>query len=254
MKTLLHPYLEHHGVLAFAHRGGAEEFPENTMRAFRSAVDLGFRYLETDAHLTADGRLLAFHDDRLERVTNGEGLIRQLPWSEVGQAKVAGTDGIVDLEELLETFPDVRFNIDIKAWPALLPTLHLISRMGIWDRVCIGSFSDLRLGKVRNWLLNAGKPPCTSMGPLGVMAIKARELGLPGRSLAQCAQVPVSHWGMRVVTKRFVDVCHAMNMQVHVWTIDEPDEMRELIGMGVDGLMTDKPSVLKQVLVEMGRW
>ena len=118
----------------------------------------------------------------------------------------------------------------------------------------IGLAFDLRLGKVRNWLLNAGKPPCTSMGPLGVMAIKARELGLPGRSLAQCAQVPVSHWGIRVVTKRFVDVCHAMNMQVHVWTIDEPDEMRELIGMGVDGLMTDKPSVLKQVLVEMGRW
>ena len=254
MKEPLHPYLDYSGILAFAHRGGAEEYPENTMRAFSAAVDMGYCYLETDAHLTADGKLLAFHDDCLDRVTDGEGKVSDLPWAVVRQSRVAGSEPIVQLEELLESFPCARFNIDIKAWPVLLPTLHLVHRMGIWDRVCIGSFSDLRLGRVRNWLLGGGRPPCTSMGPMGVMAIKAKEFGLPARTGAQCAQVPVRHWGMKVVTKEFVEAAHSLNVQVHVWTIDDPVEMRKLIDLGVDGLMTDKPSVLKQVLVDMGKW
>ena len=254
MKNELHPYLEHPGVLAFAHRGGAEEHPENTMRAFNAAVDMGYRYIETDVHITADGRLLAFHDDRLDRVCDGEGLIQELPWSVVKDARVAGSEPIVELAELLETFADTRFNLDIKHWAALEPTLDLLDRMNCWDRVCIGSFSDRRLGRVRSAIIQSRLKVCTSMGPLGVLAMKARELRLPLRSRAHCAQVPVKHAGIPVVTRGFVETCHKQGMQVHVWTIDEPDEMRRLVNLGVDGLMTDKPSLLKQVLVEMGRW
>jgi glycerophosphoryl diester phosphodiesterase len=256
MTTLLHPYLDHPGVLAFAHRGGAEEHPENTMRAFGAAIDMGYRYIESDIHITSDGVLLAFHDDRLDRVCDGEGegLIQTLPWSVVRQARVAGTEPIVELQELLETFPDTRFNLDIKHWMALGPSLELLTRMGAWDRVCIGSFSDRRLNRVRNTLRRNGLNVCTSMGPLGVLAMKARQLRLPTRSRAQCAQVPVKHNGIPVVSKKFVDTCHALGTQVHVWTIDDADEMRRLVTLGVDGLMTDKPSVLKQVLVELDRW
>jgi glycerophosphoryl diester phosphodiesterase len=254
MTNFLHPYLDHSGVLAFAHRGGAEEHPENTMSAFAFAVGLGFRYIETDVHTTSDGVLLAFHDDRLERVTDGEGMIFTLPWSEVRSAKVAGTEPIVELQELLETFPDIRFNLDIKRWTALEPTLDLLSRMDCWDRICIGSFSDGRLRWTRNNLARQGQRVCTSMGPQGVLAMKMREFHLPIRSRALCAQVPVKYFGIPVVTRGFVDTCHALGKQVHVWTIDDADEMRRLVHLGVDGLMTDKPSVLKQVLVELGRW
>lgn len=254
MKTDLHSYLDHSGVLAFAHRGGAEEHPENTMRAFTAAVGMGYRYIETDVHITADGRLLAFHDDRLDRVCDGQGRICTLPWSVVRDARVAGTEPIVELAELLETFPHTHFNLDIKHWDALQPCLDLLDQMNCWGRVCIGSFSDRRLGRVRNAVIRSQLKVCTSMGPLGVLAMKAREFRLPTRSRAHCAQVPVRHAGIPVVTKGFVDTCHRLGMQVHVWTIDDADEMRRLVALGVDGVMTDKPSLLKQVLVDMGRW
>jgi glycerophosphoryl diester phosphodiesterase len=254
MKNELHPYLEHPGVLAFAHRGGAEDYPENTMLAFNAAVGMGYRYIETDVHITADGHLLAFHDDRLDRVCDGEGLIQALPWSAVKSARVAGSEPIVELPELLETFSETRFNLDIKHWAALEPCLDLLDRMRCWDRVCIGSFSDRRLGRVRGAIIQSHLNVCTSMGPLGVLAMKAREFRLPTGSRAQCAQVPVKHAGIPVVTRGFVDTCHRQGIQVHVWTIDDPAEMRRLVELGVDGLMTDKPSLLKQVLVEMGRW
>lgn len=254
MNTILHPYLDYPGVLAFAHRGGAEEHPENTMRAFTAAIDMGYRYIESDIHITCDGVLLAFHDDRLDRVCDGEGLIQTLPWSVIRQARVAGSEPIVELQELLETFPETRFNLDIKHWKALEPSLDLLTRMDAWDRVCIGSFSDRRLHRVRSTLARNGLNVCTSMGPLGVLAMKARQLRLPTRSRAQCAQVPVKHNGIRVVSKQFVDTCHAQGTQVHVWTIDDAEEMRRLVNLGVDGLMTDKPSLLKQVLVDLDRW
>jgi glycerophosphoryl diester phosphodiesterase len=254
MTTSLHPYLDHPGVLAFAHRGGAEEYPENSMSAFAAVVDLGFRYIETDVHTTSDGVLLAFHDDRLERVTDGKGMIYTLPWSEVLSAKVAGTEPIVQLQELLETFPETHFNLDIKRWAALEPCMELLSRMGCWDRICIGSFSDGRLRRARKSMARKGLRICTSMGPQGVLAMKARQFHLPVRSRAQCAQVPVKYFGIPVVTRGFVDTCHAIGMQVHVWTIDDADEMRRLVHLGVDGLMTDKPSVLKRVLLELNCW
>ena len=224
------------------------------MSAFAAVVELGFRYIETDVHITADGVLLAFHDDRLERVSDGEGLVYKLPWSTVRQAKVAGTEPIVELQELLETFPDIRFNLDIKRWTALEPCVDMISRMGCWDRICIGSFSDGRLRRVRKSMARKGLTVCSSMGPQGVLAMKLRQFHLPTRSGALCAQVPVKYFGIPVVTSGFVDTCHAVGIQVHVWTIDEPDEMRRLVDLGVDGLMTDKPSVLKRVLIELGCW
>ena len=252
MNKLLHPYLDHAGILAFAHRGGAGEHPENTMRAFESAAALGYRYLETDARLTRDGVLVAFHDERLERVSDGEGLVGALPWSELSRVRVGG-EPVVRLDELLESFPEARFHIDIKHWVAVNSTLELISRMGCAARICIGSTSDLLLGRVRKWRAG-GQGVCTATGPLGVVAIKGRVLGLPLGSDADCVQVPCRHRGIPVVTQIFIDTCHALGKPVHVWTIDDPEQAQRLIAMGVDGLMTDQPSMLKTVLVGMGRW
>ncbi len=247
-----HPFLDHPLPIAFAHRGGASDAPENTIGAFAAAVGLGYRYLETDVHVTADGVLVAFHDDKLDRVTDRTGVIAELPWSEVRAARVDGTGEISQMADLLEAFPQARFNIDPKADASVDPLAELIARTGAIDRVCVGAFSDRRIARLRNTL---GPGLCTALGPRGVAQLELASKGLPaGRMHAHCAQVPASVGRVTLVNEKFVAAAHKRALQVHVWTIDEPDEMHRLLDLGVDGIMTDRPSVLRQVLVERGQW
>jgi len=249
----LHPFLDHPGPLAFAHRGAHHhELPENTMRAFQRAVDLGYRYLETDAHLTADGVLVSFHDDRLDRVTDRTGVIAELPWREVEAATVGASDRIPLLADLLEAFPDACFNIDPKHDAALDPLLDLIRRTGAIDRVCLTAFSDERIARARAVL---GPRLCTGLGPREITRlIGASRRVTRFRSDGHCAQVPTSHRNVPIVTKAFVRAAHRRGLQVHVWTIDDPAQMHRLLDLGVDGLMTDRAEVLREVLVERGVW
>jgi len=245
------PYLDHDGVLAFAHRGGASDAPENTLPAFANAVTLGYRYLETDTHVTADGVLVAFHDDVLDRVTDGTGRIADLPWAEVAAARI-GNEPIPLLEEILEAFPDTRVNIDPKHDAAIAPLADLLLRMRAVDRVGIGSFSDQRLRELR---VRCGPRLCTSLGPRDVARLTAAGRGLPiGRMPAPCVQVPVRRGRFTIVDRRFVAAAHRRGIQVHVWTVDDPAEMHTLLDLGVDGLMTDRPLVLKEVLESRGQW
>jgi len=248
-----YPFLDWPGPLAFAHRGGASEAPENTMPAFAQAVAMGYRYLETDAHVTADGVLVAFHDDRLDRVTDGTGLIAELPWSEVQRAKVDGREPIPLLEDLLATWPDVRINIDPKQDAVAEVLAQAIVRTSSVDRVCVGAFSDRRIAKVKAL---TGPGLCTSMGPREVARLVSASRGGPGRAglRSPCAQVPPRQGRLPLVTRRLVDTAHRLGVQVHVWTIDDRAEMERLLDLGVDGLMTDRPQVLKDLLVERGTW
>ncbi len=248
------PFLDWPGPLAFAHRGGASEAPENTMPAFAHAVSLGYRYLETDVHTTSDGVLVAFHDDRLDRVTDGRGRIADLSWSEVQRARVDGREPIPLLEDLLGAWPEVRVNIDPKHDAAVEPLVDVLRRTGAVDRVCIGAFSDRRLDRVRALV---GPTLCTSMGPRQVALLSAlarRGAGRGGRLAAPCAQVPPRAGKVAVVTPRFLEAAHRRGVQVHVWTVDDPVEMARLLDLGVDGLMTDRPQVLKDVLQARGEW
>lgn len=246
------PVLDHPGPLAFAHRGGASDAPENTMAAFEHAIALGYRYLETDVHLTADGVLLAFHDDVLDRVTDRTGAIHEQTWAEVRAAKVGGTEPIPRFDELLEAWPDVRINIDPKHDRAVEALAAAITRAGAVDRVIVGAFSDKRLARLRELV---GPRLCTSLGPRGVARLRAAGYGLPVGSLpSPCVQVPVRHGSVTITDERFVRGAHRSGLQVHVWTIDDADEMRRLLDLGVDGIMTDRPEVLRQVLVERDSW
>ncbi|MFJ8092635.1 glycerophosphodiester phosphodiesterase [Streptomyces griseofuscus] len=251
--AIRHPYLDHPGPLAFAHRGGAADGVENTAAQFRRAVELGYRYIETDVHATADGRLVAFHDTTLDRVTDGAGRIADLPWSEVRRARVGGREPVPLFEELLETFPEVRWNIDIKAEPALRPLLDLLERTGAWDRVCVGSFSEARVLRAQRL---AGPRLATSFGTRGVLSLRLRSWGLPAavRRSAVAAQVPEAQSGVPVVDARFVRAAHARGLHVHVWTINEPERMHRLLGLGVDGIMTDHIDTLRKVMEERGVW
>jgi glycerophosphoryl diester phosphodiesterase len=243
-----HPYLDWPAPIAFAHRGGASEAPENTMPAFERAVELGYTYLETDVHVTADGVLVAFHDADLSRTCDRPGLISELPWSEVSEARVDGREPIPLLEDLLGSFPTARVNIDCKADSAVEALVAAIRRTASIDRVCLGAFSDRRLRRLRG-LLGAGV--CTSYGPGQVAALK-----MSGRVVGggQAVQVPVHAGRVTVLDERFVRAAHRRHLQVHVWTIDEADEMHRLLDLGVDGVMTDRPAVLKDVLEQRGAW
>ncbi|MFJ6835356.1 glycerophosphodiester phosphodiesterase [Streptomyces sp. NPDC091209] len=248
-----HPYLDHPGPIPFAHRGGSADGLENTLTQFRRAVNAGYRYIETDVHATADGRLAAFHDATLDRVTDGAGRIADLPWADVRQARVAGKEPVPLFEELLEELPEVRWNVDVKAEPALVPLLDLIGRTDAWDRVCVGSFSEARVTRAQHL---AGPRLATSFGTRGVLNLRLRSWGVPAavRRSAIAAQVPETQSGVPVVDRRFVRAAHARGLQVHVWTVNESERMHRLLDLGVDGIMTDHIDTLRKVLEDRGTW
>lgn len=252
------PFLDWPGPVAFAHRGahGAgspDGAGENTMAAFEAAVALGYRYVETDAHVTADGVVVAFHDHELDRVTDRTGEIGDLPWAKVAEARVGEAgDGVPLLEDLLTAWPDVRVNIDPKHDAAVEPLADLVRRTGALDRVCFGAFSDKRLARLRALL---GEDTCTSMGPRAVTRLLAASRGVPaGHFSSACVQVPPRQGRVPLVTERFVAAAHDRGLPVHVWTVDDPAEMARLLDLGVDGIMTDRPDLLKDVLVARGQW
>jgi glycerophosphoryl diester phosphodiesterase len=222
------------------------------MPAFEGAVALGYRYVETDVHACADGTVVAFHDEVLDRVCDRPGRIAELTWDEVSRARVDGREPIPRLEDLLEAFPNVRINIDPKHDGVVGPLCEVIRRFDAVDRVCIGAFDDARIARVRSIL---GPRLCTALGPRGVMRLMAASRRLaPARFAGTAAQVPTHHGRIPLVTRQFVRGAHRLGIQVHVWTIDDPVEMHRLLDLGVDGIMTDRCEVLKDVLVERGRW
>lgn len=246
-------------VLAFAHRGGAYhpdlEGLENSLVAFRHAVDLGYRYLETDVHATRDGTLFAFHDAALDRVTQHRGSVAELSAADVGGALIGGREQIPTMESLLEEFPEIRFNIDIKSDAAVVPLVELVRATGSEDRVCVGSFSRRRITAFRRRI---GARVPTAASPMEAASFRllpaTRLVDLAVRRGAAALQLPHRRTGIEVVTRGLVRRAHALGLHVHVWTVDEPKQMHELLDLGVDGLMTDRTDLLREVLVERGQW
>jgi len=246
------PFLDHPGPIPFAHRGGASEAPENSLPAFQHAVDLGYRYLETDVHATADGVLVAFHDDVLDRVTDRTGRVADLPWSEVAAARIDGREPIPLLEDILTTWPEARVNIDPKADAAVGPLVEVLRRAHAVHRVCVASFSDERIRRARDAL---GPELCTGLGPEQLVRLIRAAQGETVTFEGQAAQIPpVDHTGRALASPELVAIAHDHGLVVHVWTIDDADEMRRLLDVGVDGIMTDRPAVLREVFEERGVW
>lgn len=248
MSARLHPYLEWDGPIPFAHRGGASDVPENTMPAFQYAVDAGYRYVETDVQVTADGVLVAFHDNDLGRACGRAGRISDLPWSEVKMALVDGAAPIPLLEDMLGTWPNLRVNIDCKTHTAIPALVAALTRCDALDRVCVGAFSGRRMRQLKALL---GDKLCTALTPGDVASLR---FGAPRRAAANAAQVPARQGPITVVNERFLSKAHELGIKVHVWTIDEPVEMHRLLDLGVDGIMTDRPLILKDVFETRGIW
>lgn len=252
MVCFAHPFLADAPFAALAHRGGGLENPENSRQAFSAALALGYRFIEIDVQASRDGTVVVFHDDRLERTTDGRGIVSGQTMSDLAGVRMAGGEPLLTLAEALETWPEARFNIDIKTDHALEPTLELIRRMNCLDRICVASFSDRRLRAARAAL---GQSLCLSSGPRAVAALRFGSLGLPVRVPdVECAQIPISQYGVPLATSGFIRHANRNAIAVHAWTIDDEDEMRRLIRLGINGVVTDRPSVLKRVAVEEGVW
>ena len=251
------PFLDTPRPHAFAHRGGAAHAPENSWTAFEHAVKLGYSYLETDARATSDGRLMAFHDRTLDRVTDARGRSARGPYREVSALRVAGSEPIPLIEDLLGAWPEARFNIDLKDEPGIALLPGVLRRTGAWDRVCVTSFSGSRLRAARGLF---DRPVCMATSPAVIAAVRSAPPPAgpePSRLLARrlarwpgrCAQVPG-----RVASGSFVRRAHALGLDVHVWTVNDRAEMIRLLDLGADGIMTDDIEMLREVLIERGQW
>jgi glycerophosphoryl diester phosphodiesterase len=249
----VYPYLDHEGPIAMAHRGGALHPDnigyENSMHAFEQAVGLGYQYLETDLHATSDGVVIAFHDNRLDRVTDRPGVISELPWSEVQKARINGHEPIPLLSEVLEQFPQARLNLDIKADNGVLPAAKVIQELNAIDRVCVSSFSQARVWRIRREL---GERLATGFGWQEIARLRFAPFRL--NSPGACLQIPEYYGRMRVLTPGLLRRAHALGKQVHVWTVDDLSTMHRLLDAGVDGLITDRTDLLRDVLIERGQW
>lgn len=240
-----------------AHRGFSPDGLENSMPAFRAAVGLGYRYLETDVHTTADGVLLVFHDDSLDRVTDGHGRISELPARIVARARIGGVEHIPLFGELVQEFPGVRLNLDVKDWNSVASLAAAIEKHRVHDRVLIASFSDRRRRAV---LKRLTRPVAASAGVVSNALFTVLGPVLPAPLLKwvlrdiQALQVPASYGAVRVVTAAFIRRAHRHGLQVHVWTINDPGEMHRLLDLGVDGIVTDRADLLKKVLQDRGQW
>ncbi len=254
-----YPYFDNGGVpIAFAHRGGrvaGHAHLENSMAAFQTAVDLGYTYVETDVHATRDQVLVAFHDSTLTRTTGTHGVISELTYAELDQVRIGGSEPIPRLGDLLSAWPDLRVNIDAKSPASVSLLAAAIDAHQAWDRVCVASFSPWHLHRLRSLL---GPRIATAYSAIGVAAMTALPTARLRRlvlgHVGQAAQVPVRRGPIEVVTSAFLERSHELGKQVHVWTINEQAEMHRLLELGVDGLVTDRIDVLRDVYRSRGLW
>jgi glycerophosphoryl diester phosphodiesterase len=259
-----HPYLDGPYPRAYAHRGWhVDDLQgcENTLAAFRRAVDEGFGYLEMDVHASADGVPVVHHDPILDRTTDGTGPIRGRSAAALAGVRVRGREPLPLLEHVLTELPDTRITVELKSDAVVEPVLEVLERTGSWNRVCLGSYHDGRLRRAR---VTAGPRLCTSMAQAAAVGLRTRAWldGLPAplRHLpappfpGELAQLPRRFGPLTVVDAALVRAAHASGREVHVWTVDVPAEMVALLDLGADGLLSDRPDVLRDVLHARGAW
>lgn len=242
---------------ALAHRGFSRRGLENSMAAFAAARDLGLHYVETDAHATADGVAVALHDASLDRTTDAHGRVADLPWRAVRAARIGGQEPVPALEDVLGTWPDLRVNVDVKSAAAAEPVARAIERTRAHDRVCVASFSaSRRLATVARL-----SRPVTVSGArgavLGMLVAGRARLDALARLATRgvdCLQVPVRGGWVRVVDSAFVRAAHRAGVAVHAWTVNDTATMHRLLDLGVDGIVTDRADLLRDVLLARGMW
>lgn len=256
--------------LVIAHQGGDGVWPGDTMYAFENAVQIGADVLEMDAHITKDGQIVLMHDEKVDRTTDGTGLIEDLTLDQLKQLDAAykwsNDDGktfpyrgqgiqVPTLEELFQQFPEMRYVIEIKLTenPIDKPLCELIRKYSLQDKVVIASFHDQAMKNFRKTCpevaTSASRGEVTTFVLLGKVLLSG--LVAPGYESIQPPYDPAESKNIPIMTKRFIREAHAKNVAVEPWTVDDPKLMKQYIEWGVDGIMTDRPDLMTQVLKEM---
>jgi glycerophosphoryl diester phosphodiesterase len=247
-------YGEGSGPLAIAHRGGGELAPENSLAGFGLASALGLRYLETDVRVTCDGELVCFHDDTLQRVTSATDPVRSRSLRELRALRINGVEPIPTFDEVLDAFPNQCFSVDLKDHDAIAPLVKSLRRKGVAERVCIARAWDGWLAQVRDQVPEVA----TALGwrSLSALLLCAQTGVRPPKALATApfAHVPVKLGKIPIFIERLVAMSHDLGVRVVTWTVDEPVVMCHLLNAGVDAIITDRPDVLREVLVSRDQW
>ena len=233
-----------------AHRGLAVGAPENTLLAFAKAVALGISYIETDVHASSDGVAVISHDPDLARIGGRDELVSDLSLAELQRVELGGGQSFASLAEALDGFPETRFNIDVKSADAVEPTVRAIRSAGAMSRVLVTSFGERRRAATVRQLPGVATSASAS---LFAGALLAGKIGIsPAVRLAlrsvDAVQIPERAVGLNTVTPRQLRSLHAAGVEVHVWTINDAEEMNRLLDLGVDGIVTDRADVAVQVL------
>lgn len=253
MTAAPHPFLDRPFPVAIAHRGGAAEAEENTLPAFAHAVALGYDDVELDVHATADGVVVIHHDPTLQRLCADPRAIADLSWPELRALRTRGGAQVPRLEDLLDAHPDLRMVIELKSDAVVAPLGDLLAqRPGLLDRVCVGGFDPKRTAAL---VERFGARLCWSPAHAGVARLWLAGWGLPlGAGGFAVVQVPPRFRAIPVVTPRFVRAARARGIAVQVWTVDDAMQMRHFLDIGVHGLITDRPTRLREVLKARGEW
>lgn len=242
--------------VVIAHRAGGNEAPENSIVAVHNMQEKGFKYIETDLYATSDGVVILHHDPELDRTTDGTGKISDYTWAELSKVTDESGNRLMRLDEVLEEFPDLIFNMDSKENSVVCPLIRTLQRQGGIDRVSLSSFSEMRLKFLRSQL--SGVKSSLGTAAIGQLVLAAHSpsslrsalaTGVPGPAKgAEAVQVPMAAGKVSVINPQFIELVHARGLAVHVWTINEEAEMHEILDLGVDGIITDEPSLAQRVI------
>lgn len=236
------PFFDAPSPRVFAHRGLATEAPENTLLAFAHAIAAGASYIETDVNGSADGSAIVSHDPDLRRLVGRDARIGDLTREELAKIDLGEGQGFPTLAEALHAFPETRFNIDLKDNASVVPAVAAILDARATERVLVTSFDEHRRQRAVEGLPGVATSASRRRFLAALAGTKAGSAGLVRRVLRgiDCVQIPVRAARIPLATSRFIDVLHAAGVEVHYWTINEPEQMTRLLDLGADGIVTDR--------------
>ena len=229
--------------IGLSHRGNSKKFIENSFEAFNSVIQMGYRYIETDLRMTLDKEVIAFHDPDLRRLFNLDLQVKDLTFNEIANLFKEKNCNLLTLKDALRKFPRIHFNIDLKVEEVIQDSIKVVADLNAFDRVCFASFHSSRTRKVLRHNQNA----IISMGMKDVALFKFFNLNDKNIKIIQ---IPLKWKGIKILTRNLIKKANISNLQVHVWTINDRKTINNLIDLGVNGIITDEPELLMEIMKE----
>ena len=229
--------------IGLSHRGNSNDFIENSFEAFNSVIQMGYKYIETDLRMTLDGEVIAFHDPDLKRLFNLDLLVKDLTFNEIANLFKEKNCRLLTLEDALKEFPHINFNIDLKVKEAIQHSVKVVANLNSFDRVCFASFHSSHTKKILHLNQNA----IVSMSMKDVALFKFFKIY---NKNIKVIQIPLKWKGIKLLTRSFMRKADKNNLLIHIWTVNDEDTINNLIDIGVNGIITDEPELLMEIMKE----